>query len=156
MCFHHIYHWCCEALVSSSKVVVDCPEGRAKFMSIQRWWISVCVCVIVCVCLAFISRGWLFAWGQVLFSVPLLLPCSVSVCGDTQGDWKCSYTQGRTVDTHRNKARERSRSLTHSLCLLVSASLVRLFVIQVRFAQPNGPGDKCGNRHIWQLCLRQF
>lgn len=70
----------------------------------------------------------------------MLLPCSVSGRGDSQGDGSRSYTQGRTVDTHQNKERERSRSRTHSLCLVKSPSLILPFA-----CEPNGPGDKCSN-----------
>lgn len=54
--------------------------------------------VCACVCLAFICRGWLFAWGQGLFTV--LLPCRVSVCEVSQGDRKRSYILARTRDAH--------------------------------------------------------
>lgn len=124
-----------------------------------------CVCVEVwvgvCVYLAFISRGWLFAWGQVLFTV--LLPCSVSVCGGSQEDWKCSYTQGRTVDTHRNKERERSCSPTHHLSLFIfffshftfCYSGALLLSIASRMISKS-LGYKCSIRHKRQLRLLQF
>lgn len=54
--------------------------------------------VCACVCLAFICRGWLFAWGQGLFTV--LLPCRVSACEVSLGDRKCSYILARTRDAH--------------------------------------------------------
>lgn len=152
-CVWTTYIRCCNVFVSLSKVLLDHPEGRGKFMSIRRGWIVNCApvracvwlhaCVCVCVCSAFISKGWLFARGQVLSTV--LLPFSVSVCGDSQGGSSCSYTQGRTVGSVGTRRREMPPSLTftHSLHLC-NTPRVLLLVFQVHFAEPFEPST-CGS-----------
>lgn len=152
-CVWTAYIRCCDVFVGLSKVLLDHPEGRGKFMSIRRGWmvncapflracmcVHACMCACVCVCSAFISKGWLFARGQVLSAV--LLPFSVSVCGDSQGGSSCSYTQGRTVGSVGTRRREmpHSLTLTHSLHLC-KAPRVLLLVCQVQFAEPSEPSQ---------------
>lgn len=115
----------------------------------------VCVCVHVCVCLAFISRGWLFAGGQVVFTV--LLPCSVRLCVCVEAPRGTGSVV--TLRTLAGTMRGKGLVLLHThLCLFIAPSLILLFVIQVCFAEPNylkhsRRYSKCSNRHILHLWI---